>query len=168
METTNNHHNPSDDKQLSREQHINYLGSFPPMVQFGGLILGVFMEFILPTKLFPPMTAKIIGTVLVVLATIIILWSQKASAEFRAREKKGEARNFRKGPYRWSDNPTSFSLAMLIIGFGFIVNSLMIVALSAIAYWISYIVYEEKKQKIMMETYKEEYIDYKKKINSLF
>lgn len=154
--------------QFSSEQHINYLGSFPPMIQFAGLIIGVFMEFIFPTKMFPPRTAQVIGIALILLATIVILWSQKASAEFRSREKRGEARNFHKGPYRWSDNPTSFSLALLIIGFGFMLNSLMIVILSAVGYWISYVVYEEKKQKIMVERYKDDYVNYKKKIKSLF
>jgi len=150
------------------EQHLNYLSSFPPIIQFGALIIGVFMEFILPTKFFPSETAKIVGVVFVVLASVLILWSQKASAEFRRHEKNGEARNFRKGPYKWSDNPTSFSLGLLITGFGFLVNSFMIVVLAAVSYWVSYAIYENKKGKIMMEKYKEEYSDYKKKIKSLF
>ncbi len=159
---------PNKDHNLSKEQNINYLGSFPPMIQMAGLIFGVFLEFIIPTKMFPPHTAQIIGAVLVVLATVVILWSQKTSAEFRKREKQGEARSFSKGPYRWSDNPTSFSLALLVIGFGFMLNSLMIVALSAVGYWLSYMVYERRKKILMEEHYKDDYINYKKKINSLF
>ncbi len=161
-------HHETSHRELSSEQYISYLGSFPPIVQFSGLIIGVFMEFVFPTKMFPPHTAQMLGAIIVVLATLIIWWSQKTSAAFRLREKRGEARNFRKGPYRFSDNPTSFSLALLIVGFGCMLNSLMIVLLSIIGYWVSFIVYETKKRRIMLEKYKDDYADYKKKIKSLF
>lgn len=165
MEPNDNTKNSS---QYSDEQNINFLGSFPPMIQFGALIIGVFLEFVFPTKFFPPHTSQIIGAVIVVIASLLILWSQKTSKKFRDTEKRGGVRNFQKGPYRYSDNPTSFSLSLLIIGFGFLANSLGIVILSAIGYWISFAVYEQKKQKIMADKYKEEYVDYKKKIKSLF
>lgn len=152
----------------SDEQHINFLASFPPMIQFGGLIIGLFLEFIYPTKFFPPHTSQVIGTIIIVISSALILWSQKTSKKFRDTEKRGGVRNFTKGPYRYSDNPTSFALALLTIGFGFLVNSLAVVALSAIGYWISFAVYEQKKQKIMANKYKEEYVDYKKKIKSIF
>ena len=153
---------------FSKEQHINYLGSFPPIVQFVGVLLGVFLEFIFPTKLFPETTARVLGTIFILLATVLILWSQKVSADFRSSEKNGVVKNFSKGPYRWSDNPTSFSLALLVVGFGFLMNSLMIVILSAIGYLLSYKIYGSRKEKIMFEKYKDEYVDYKKKIKTLF
>jgi protein-S-isoprenylcysteine O-methyltransferase Ste14 len=153
---------------LTHEQQITYWGSFPPIIQFLGLIIGIIFEYFFPTKMFPPHTSEILGIVLIILGSIIIFSAQKASAAFRARERRGEVRVFHKGAYRWFHNPTSFALALLVIGLGFILNSLMIVLLSAVGYWLSYIVYEEKKQRIMTEKYKDDYTNYKKKIKSIF
>jgi protein-S-isoprenylcysteine O-methyltransferase Ste14 len=155
-------------RTLTQEQRINYLGSFPPIIQFVGVILGVLLEFVFPTKMFPPQTSQTIGVLVLVLATIIIFWAQRASAEFRRRERNGEAQNFSMGPYKWSDNPTSFALFLLVIGFGFLMNSLMVVIFSGIGYWISHIVYQNEKGKIMLEKYKGDYVEYKKKVKSLF
>lgn len=152
----------------TQEQEINYLGSFPLIVQFVGVILGVLFEFIMPTKMFPPITSQIIGVLLLVISTILIFWAQRASAAFRDRERRGEARNFLSGPYKWSDNPTSFSLFLMVVSFGFLMNSLMVVIFSGIGYIISHIIYENKKEKILMEKYKDEYVEYKKKVKSLF
>ncbi len=153
--------------QFSPEQRINYLSSYPPIIQFIGVILGVCFDFFFPTKAPATHWGQIGGIFLILIATIVIFWSQKASAAFRTREKRGDPRHFLGGPYKWSSNPTSLALFLLIIGFGFLINSLMIILMSAIGYWISFIVYEEKKQKIMTEKYKNEYTDYQKKIKSL-
>jgi protein-S-isoprenylcysteine O-methyltransferase Ste14 len=155
-------------RDFTHEQHITYLGIFPPMIQFLGLVIGIIFQYFFPAKMFPQSISETVGIILIILGTIIVYMSQKASAAFRARERRGEARVFHKGVYRWFHNPTSFALALLVIGLGFILNSLMIVLLSAVGYWLSYIVYEEKKQRIMTEKYKDDYTNYKKKIKSIF
>ncbi|MEN9582976.1 MAG: Phospholipid methyltransferase [Candidatus Parcubacteria bacterium] len=149
---------------ITHEQRISYLGSFPPIIQFIGVILGVFLSILIPSKMLPSGLAHVLGILFILVATLLIFWALKTSARFRHRERKGEARNFHSGPYRWLRNPTSFSLAVLVIGLGFLMNSLMIVCLSAVGYWLSYIVYEEEKERIMEEKYKEEYINYKNKV----
>ncbi len=163
-----NQNNKINTKNLTPEQRINYLGSFPPIVQFVGVVVGVIIEFIFPTKMFPPETSQIVGIVFILVSTILIFWSQKASADFRVREKRGETNNFSSGPYKWSDNPTSFSLVLLVVGFGFLLNSLMVVIFSAIGYMFSLAFYESEKRKIMTEKYKDQYVEYKKKVKSLF
>ncbi len=160
--------NQKNNKDFTHEQRINYLSSFPPIIQFVGVVLGVILEFIFPTKLFPVNISQTLGIIFIVLSTLLIFWSQKASAGFRAGEKKGHAPNFSSGPYKWSDNPTSFSLAILVVGFGFLMNSLMVVIFSAIGYLLSLSVYENKKKKIMTEKYKDQYVEYKKKVKSIF
>jgi protein-S-isoprenylcysteine O-methyltransferase Ste14 len=157
MDTRNNN--------ITHEQRINYLGSFPPILQFIGVIFGIFLSVLFPSKMLPAGLANTVGITLIVVATTLIFWSLKTSAKFRKREKKGEARNFHTGPYKWLSNPTSFSLAILVIGLGFLMNSLMIICLSAVGYWLSYIIYEEEKEKIMTEKYKDEYTEYKKKVH---
>jgi protein-S-isoprenylcysteine O-methyltransferase Ste14 len=156
MDTRNNN--------ITHEQRINYLGSFPPIIQFVGVIFGVFLSVLFPTKMVSDTLAQVLGIIFIVVATVLIFWSQKTSAKFRMREKKGELLDFHTGPYKWLSNPTSFSLAILVIGFGFLMNSVMIICLSAVGYWLSYIIYEEEKQKIMTEKYKDDYTNYKKKV----
>lgn len=155
-------------EKLTDEQRISQLASFPPMVQFMGVLVGAVFEVVYPTHLFPEKAAHIIGVVFLALATIVIVWSQKSSAEFRRREKEGKERNFHLGPFRYSKNPTSFSLALLIIGLGFLLNSLMIISGAVVAYWLSYIVYHKQKEKILTAKYSDDYENYKKKIGSIF
>lgn len=149
---------------LTHEQKINYFGSFPPIVQLVGIVVGIGLEIIFQTKIFPQDTARLVGIILIIISTIIIFWALKTSHNFRKNEKRGESRNFHKGPYRWSDNPTSFSLAILIVGFGTLVNSLMIVIMSALGYIVSYFLFEKKKQKLMLEKYSDDYKNYKDKL----
>jgi protein-S-isoprenylcysteine O-methyltransferase Ste14 len=154
-------------KMMTTEQRINQLGSFPPMVQFIGVLLGAFVDVLYPWRLFPPHTSTILGFVFLLLSTALIVWSQSASAEFRKNEREGKQRTFLNGPYRYSSNPTSFGLALLTIGLGFLLNSIVIVSASVAAFWISHMIYTSRKEKILEEKYQDEYREYKKKIKTI-
>lgn len=152
---------------MTPEQKINHLGSFPPMVQFMGVLIGAFVDFFYPWRLFPERTSTAIGLLFLLFATMIIAWSQSASRKFRRSEREGKEISFFNGPYRFSSNPTSFGLALLTIGLGFLLNSIIIVGASAVAFWLSHIFYNIRKEKIMEEKYQDEYRNYKKKIKTI-
>lgn len=130
---------------------------------------GVIIDLIFPIRILPIYSIWI-GVVLILWATILILWAQHMSSLLEAKKKKGipiTHEDFHKGPYRFTRGPTHVGLSMLLLGFGFFWNSIIIVVLTGIPFIITHFVHLQKMEDILQGKYGQLYKQYKDKVKKL-
>ncbi len=132
---------------------------------FLSIIIGIVLEYWFPLNLFPkPMTT--LGAALFVGGTLLIVWAQtttRSGAGERHANSAIDENHFAKGPYKYYRNPTHMGLTMLVVGYGFILNALMIVLTVFITSLISHFVFVKKEEAMLASKYPA-YEEYKKKV----
>ena len=138
-------------------------------VYFLLFLTGLFFDFVFSAwggsafggDFFNNSLAQFIGIILLVLATILILWAQKTGHEFRKiKEKKTE--NFCLGPYCYTRIPTQWGLFSLMLGFGIVTNAFFVVIFSLVAFLIAKFVFIEKEERLLAQKYGGAFLEYKK------
>ena len=128
---------------------------------FISLILGLLVDLLYPLRIIPKAVSLQLGIALLVLAPTLIFWAQYTSSNLRVKKEQVLHVDFKKGPYRFTRNPTHVGLGFLIIGFGVLINSISIIIFTLIAVIISSNVFLKKQEKMLEESYGEEYRKYK-------
>jgi len=100
------------------------------------------------------------GISLIFLASLFILWAQKTSRNLKKENLTKES--FYKGPYCFTRSPTHLGLFLLMLGFGIMNSSTLIVIFSIFSFIITRLVYLQKEEKILEKKYGAPYIEYKK------
>jgi len=134
------------------------------LAHFTALVVGLIIDYFFPLRV---MSATLIslGPLLLILATVLIFWSQRTSDRTKKHRRDPEnltAREFCKGPYCYMRSPTHIGLALLVLGFGFLANSVIIVCVSLVIFLITRYTFVYQQEKILSERYGKPYEDYKK------
>lgn len=124
------------------------------------LILGVFLDLFFPIKIFHNSVMASVGLVLLVLATVLIVWAQNTSRNLNVQNLSKES--FCRGPYCYTRTPTNYGLFLLTIGFGFIMNAFFIILFTVISFVIARFGFLKKQEKILADRYGQAYLEYKK------
>lgn len=103
-----------------------------------------------------------LGSICLLFGTSLVLWAQKSSHKFNKENLTKES--FCNGPYCYTKNPTHYGLFFLMVGFGMIINSLLILIFSLISFLITKLVFLKKEEKILEEKYGTPYLEYKKSV----
>ena len=135
---------------------------------FFGLILGMLADLILPIRIIPKYIIVPVGFLLLVLAPFLIFWAQYSSRQFRHKKKNLKLNDFKIGPYSFTRSPTHAGITMLLIGFGFLTNSIYIIVFSIVACIISRHIFLKKEEQNLEKKYGEEYQNYKTQVSKWF
>lgn len=135
------------------------------LMYFFAVVAGLLLEITLPIKVIPQTVASSIGIVFLILAPLLIIWAQRSSVP-RSLNDERSAKDFSKGPYAFSRTPTHLGLDLLIIGFGFLLNSVFIIIFSIISYVLTRFIFVRKQEKILGEKYGRDYHEYKKSVRA--
>lgn len=127
---------------------------------FVSFLLGLFLDFIFPLKIFEKLTLTSTGTAFLILGTFLVFWAQKTSHKLQKENISKET--FYRGPYRYTRSPTHFGLFLLMLGFGIVNNALFLIIFSVISFVITKFVFIRKEEKILAEKYGVPYLEYKK------
>ena len=125
-------------------------------------LFSLFLHFIFPIKFLAQSNIIWVGVILLVLATILIIWAQKASRHLGKEIISQET--FTHGPYCYTRTPTHWGLLLLVLGFGIIANSLLVIVFTVISFFIAKIVFIKREEKILAEKYGAAYLEYKKSV----
>ena len=125
-------------------------------------IIGVIFDYIFPMKIFQNPTVNSLGIILMIIATLLILWAQRTSRNLNIENLT--KRTFMKGPYKYSRSPTHWGLSMLMFGFGITVNAFFIVITTIISYLVAKYTFLKKEEKLLARKYGEPYKEYKKSV----
>jgi len=134
---------------------------YSPVVHLVIFIVSYFVHLAYPIEIVRSSLLLPIGLLLIFVAPILIAWSQSAVEAIR---RELGAPQLRRGPYRFSRNPTYGGLALLTFGFSFIVNSLPLLIGSILAFIVVNAFIVPREERLMHEKYGEEYAVYRSKV----
>jgi protein-S-isoprenylcysteine O-methyltransferase Ste14 len=144
---------------------VHYVLSHSYMMFFVAVILGMILDYFFPLTLIPA-SFSVVGIICMILGSLLAYWAQSTSRVTKEAMEDDGARQFARGPYKYSRNPTHIGLAIITLGFGIIMQSFFIILLLVIVYTISKLFYLRKEEAILEAKYGEKYSDYKKKVSS--
>ncbi len=130
------------------------------------VILGIIFDILIPTSFFGSYLYQYIGFILIVLGSLLIYWAQKTTNCTKKEELEGGKiiRDFARGPYKYSRNPTHIGLTATALGLGLAINSVFSVIFILIAFFITKIIFIKKEEALLEKRYGEDYCNYKKKV----
>lgn len=147
--------------KMSQKHGVHKVLARSYSVYFVLLLAGVCLDLIFGFKIFSDSFMVPVGFFFLIIASMIIIWAQKAGHAFKkVSEKKTE--HFHFGPYRYTRIPTHLGLFLLILSFGFIANSFFVILATIISFLFSKFIFVKKYEKILEEKYGEAYKEYKK------
>lgn len=145
---------------------IHFIISKSYFVFLIALFLGVFFDMFFHFNFLNFYIYELIGIILMILGTILSYWAQKSSRKAKREYKnnilENKIFNFSHGPYKYIRNPSYLGIAVVCVGFGFLINSVFSILFSLLAYFFIRIVYVSHEEKILENKHGESYISYKK------
>lgn len=109
-----------------------------------------------------------VGFVLLFLGPLLILWAQHTSHALAVKQIEGSTEtrthDFFHGPYVFTRSPTHMGLFLMIIGLGFLFNSVSIVTTTVVAFILTRVFFLSKEESLLEEKYGDEYREYKKQV----
>ena len=95
--------------------------------------------------------------------TALIVWAQYASHHFVKDNLSHE--NFRRGPYRYTRNPTYWGLFLVLLGFGLAWNAVFVIVFTIISLFVTKTIFLKQEEAILEEKYGDAYMEYKKSVH---
>jgi len=149
------------EKQKPRPR-VHRILAYSYAVYLLALVLGLIFSATWPYKIFVSSILMSISSVILLLSSMLILWAQKSSKKFKKEDLTAES--FKKGPYRFTRNPTNLGLFLSIICFGIIVNSVFVIIFAIIAFALSRFIFIKKEEELLKNKYGDSYLEYKKSV----
>ena len=146
-----------------KRAEVHFVLAHSYTVYFFGFIFAVLFDTIFPMDILSLPFFAYLGLTLILLAPALILWAQGSSKKLRQKRDFVES-DFRRGPYAFSRNPTHLGLALMLAGFGLLMNSFFVVVISLAAFAATKIFFLKKEEKLLAERYGEPYLAYKSRV----
>lgn len=131
------------------------------------IILGLILDKVFGTT-FDFRGFYILGFIFMLLGSALVYWAQKTTnctkKELLTGAKK--ERDFERGPYKYSRNPTHIGLSLLTLGFGLLAGSLSVVFLMIFVYIIAKKVFLSHEEDLLEKKYGQAYCEYKEKVRT--
>ncbi len=124
-----------------------------------GLFIDTFTNFEVKMRFAQP-----IALVCFITGTVLIFWAQNTS---RNALKNKTGVYFYSGPYRFLRNPTHLGMVILVTGYTLVSGSIFFLIITTVGYMFSNIFFK-KYEKILTDTYGDEYDQYKNKVPKIF
>ncbi len=125
-------------------------------------LAGVYLDSFFSFKKINNLYLTILGVLMLLFGTFLIYWSQSTNRHL-SKENLSE-NTFKKGPYRYSRNPTHWGLFLIVLGFGLATGSLFLAVVSIVAFLISKIFFLQREEGLLEKKYGTPYIKYKKSV----
>lgn len=153
-----------EEKSTKKETNIHGVLARSYNVFFLAFILGVVLSqaFIVPIY---KESLLYVGVFFIFVGSISIIWSQitsrKTKEERHSMNTETDTHIFKKGPYKFLKYPTQAGLTLLLFGYAFVENSLIILILGVIASFISFLYFVPQQEKYLKDKYGKSYERYK-------
>lgn len=137
------------------------------LVYFASLLFGLFLDITFNIHI-PLGELGTAGFIVMAFGTLLVYWAQNTSHKFNVKQicsKEGVCvDDFFKGPYTFSRSPTHLGIFLLVIGFGFVLQSFSIVAMTTFAYFLTRYVFVSKQERLLEYKYGDIYRAYKARV----
>jgi protein-S-isoprenylcysteine O-methyltransferase Ste14 len=138
----------------------------PPAYFFASLLLLVGLHFLFPLMRLIVSPYRYLGIALIAFGVILNLWTDSLFKKYETTVKPYETPTYLEvsGPFRISRHPMYLGMVSILLGIAVALGSLVpfvVPILFVIVTEVMFIPFEEEK---LEHTFKEEYIDYRKKV----
>jgi protein-S-isoprenylcysteine O-methyltransferase Ste14 len=131
------------------------------------LVAGLVLHLVFEIPLFVSGAYQYLGVVLIIIGTYLVWWAQSTTRKTKQEMSQTQpSRDFARGPYKYSRNPTHIGLTLTTLGLGLILNSFFIFVVTIIASLISKYIFIKKEEALLEEKYGDEYREYKKTVST--
>lgn len=145
-----------------RQYRVHKILAHSYTLYFFLFLVGVYLDFVFPLKIFSSPVWVLTGILLLIFATILILWAQKTSRNLDIQNLRKET--FYQGPYRYARSPTHWGLFILMLGFGIVANALFVILSTLLSFLTSRFIFLKKQEDVLAEKYGAPYLEYKKQV----
>jgi protein-S-isoprenylcysteine O-methyltransferase Ste14 len=122
--------------------------------------IGILIDLAFPKHVFENTYAMPVGFLFIILSSIFIFWiklnSKKLKKEILTKE------DFMQGPYKYTSIPNHWGIFILILGFGIMVNTVFVVIITTIAFFITLPIFLKMQETVLVEKYGDTYKEYRK------
>lgn len=154
-------------KTCEKPDTIHYILSRSYSLYLFSIVAGVIIDTVIyPLRFSFPFYTQI-GFFVMMIGSVIVYWSQRSSSRSKKEFQKNPEgkRNFARGPYKYSRNPTHIGLMITSLGFGVLAGSFFIIIFIIFAFITSLIVFLPKEEELLAKKYGQAYIDYHSKVH---
>jgi protein-S-isoprenylcysteine O-methyltransferase Ste14 len=107
------------------------------------------------------------GFAMIVLGSVLAYWAQSTTRCTKKEMEDGlQERDFERGPYKYSRNPTHLGLTLMTLGLGFILHSFFSVVAIIFASLITKFIFLRKEERLLERKYGATYCEYKRKVKT--
>jgi protein-S-isoprenylcysteine O-methyltransferase Ste14 len=153
--------------EKARAGMVHFILSQSYIVFLLAVVIGITLDLILHISIFSDPFYSYAGFIMIILGSILAYWAQSTSRCTKKEMEKGlQERDFERGPYRYSRNPTHLGLTLMTLGLGFILHSFFSVVAIVIAALITKLIFIKKEEKLLEAKYGKTYCEYKKKVRT--
>lgn len=138
----------------------------PPLILLYHLLLGLGLEWFVPTGVLSLIFARSFGWLLLILAAVIIAlcWRQFVSHQTNIHTGHPTKAVVQSGPYRFSRNPIYAAFVLSLIGLGIAFNSLWVSLTSILFIFVMNWGVISREEAYLTEKFGDEYTSYKAQV----
>ena len=145
-----------------RQYRVHKILAHSYIVYFILFLISVSLDIFLKIRIFSSPAMISLGILLLVIASLLILWAQKSSRNLDTKNVTKES--FSKGPYRYTRHPTHWGLFFLMLGFGLMANAFFVIVFTLVAFLVTKFIFVKKQEEVLAEKYGAPYLEYKKMV----
>jgi protein-S-isoprenylcysteine O-methyltransferase Ste14 len=124
--------------------------------------VGISFDLIFPTHFFENIYTVSLGFILIILASLLILWvksnSKKPKKEILTKE------DFMHGPYKYTSIPNHWGIFILMLGFGIMINAVFMIIFTIISFLFTLPVFLKMQENVLAEKFGVPYLEYRKTV----
>jgi len=142
---------------------IHRVSAHSYLVYLALVLVGTVLDLTFRVRIFTEEATVFIGPLLVLGATLWILWTVRFSQNPDPENVSKES--FARGPYGYTRSPTQWGLFFLMLGFGIILNATFVILFTLVAFLLIRIVFLKRREDLLEERYGVHYTEYKKSVH---
>jgi len=136
-----------------------------PGVILASAFLGLVIHLIFPIQLGDQDILSFVGTLLLMVSPLIVMWAQKKRREVYGPKAPGlSLQDLSRGPYAYSRHPSHLGLFFLVTGFALVLNSLFVVVFIFVTFFVFHFIIIPKEEILLESHVGESYRIYKEKV----
>ena len=151
-----------------RKKTVHHILAHSYSIYLLSVFIALILDAVFPIRIIPQYITDNLGIFFLVIAPLLIYWAQHTSGSLKYVTEAITVKHFKRGPYKYTRGPTHLGLALLIIGFGILINSLFVIGFTVVAYFVSKSIFLKEQEEMLAVSYGEEYRKYQKEVNPWF
>lgn len=158
---------PSPKEVSLKDGMVHFILSHSYVVFMVAVVCGVFLDSAFVFNIFKYSAYAYGGFSMIIGGSILIYWAQSSSS--RIKKVKGipvSEKDFERGPYKYSRNPTHIGMTIMTLGLALVLNSFFMLICVLLASLITKFIFLKKEEQLLEEKYGEQYLLYKKKVST--